>query len=85
MTDPRIAEALHDTLISPNESDSNLEAANVVDGLFFIGRALIRLAKAVEALRPEEDRKTTPAVPSAEDLEALRRAREEDDSLPGGA
>lgn len=77
MSAPQIATALYDTLISPNESDSNLEAANVVDGLFFIGRALFRLAKAVEALRPDEDRETVPAPPSAEDLEALRRAREE--------
>ncbi len=52
MTTPTTAKALYDTLISPNESDSNLEAANVVDGLFFIGRALFRLAKAVEALKP---------------------------------
>ena len=35
-----LAGALRDTLISPNESDSNLEAANVVDGLFAIARAL---------------------------------------------
>jgi hypothetical protein len=33
------AEAIRATLISPNESDRNLEAANVVDGLFAIARA----------------------------------------------
>lgn len=43
-----IAAALRDTLRSPNESDSNGEAANVVDGLFAISRALHRLAKAIE-------------------------------------
>jgi hypothetical protein len=46
-TDP-IAEALLATLISPNESDKNWEAANVVDGLFLIGRALHRIADALE-------------------------------------
>jgi hypothetical protein len=35
-------------LESANEADSNLEIANVVDGLFFIGRAIHRLAAAVE-------------------------------------
>ena len=32
-------------MISPNESDRNLEAANVVDGLFAIARGLNRLAE----------------------------------------
>jgi hypothetical protein len=43
-----VAEAIKVTLISPNESDSNLEAANVVDGLFAIARAIQRLADVVE-------------------------------------
>lgn len=43
-----VSKALYDTLISPNESDSNLEAANVVDGLFAIARAIRRLAEAAE-------------------------------------
>jgi hypothetical protein len=34
------AEALKETLVSPNEHDRNLEAANVVDGLFAIARAI---------------------------------------------
>lgn len=42
------AKALRATLISPNESDSNFEAANVVDGLFAIARALTRIAVALE-------------------------------------
>lgn len=37
--DPTAA-ALRDTFISPNEADSNLEPANVVDGLFAIARAI---------------------------------------------
>ena len=43
------AEAIRATLISPNESDRNLEAANVVDGLFAIARALERVADAIES------------------------------------
>lgn len=41
-------EALLDVFISPNESDSNGEAANVVDGLFAIARSLRKLAGAIE-------------------------------------
>lgn len=44
-----ISYAVRDSLISPNESDSNGEAANVVDGLFAIARAISKLADAVEA------------------------------------
>jgi hypothetical protein len=40
-----VAKAILDTLISPNEADQNLEAANVVDGLFAIARALSYGAK----------------------------------------
>jgi hypothetical protein len=50
-----IAKALCDTLISPNECDSNFEAANVVDGLFAIARALNRVAKAIEASKTKDD------------------------------
>jgi hypothetical protein len=42
-----VAKAIRKTLISPNESDRNFEAANVVDGLFAIARALHDLADAV--------------------------------------
>lgn len=45
-----IGKALLDTLISPNESDRNWEAANVVDGLFFIGRAILKLSDSIDAL-----------------------------------
>lgn len=45
-----VASALRDRLISPNESDRNLEPANVVDGLFAIARAIAQLAAAVERL-----------------------------------
>lgn len=43
-----VAEAIRLTLESPNESDSNFEPANVVDGLYVIARAITRLARAVE-------------------------------------
>jgi hypothetical protein len=36
--------AIRGALISPNESDPNGEAANVVDGLFAIARAIEQLA-----------------------------------------
>jgi hypothetical protein len=38
---------LGETLISVNESDRNLEPANVVDGLFAIARALQSVAEAI--------------------------------------
>lgn len=43
-----LVDALFGTLSSPNETDSNLEAANVVDGLFAIARALHHVAEAIE-------------------------------------
>lgn len=45
-----IGTALSDCLMSPNESDRNLEPANVVDGLFAIARAVDRLANAIHKL-----------------------------------
>lgn len=45
-----VAQALYNTLISPNESDSNFESANVVDGLFAIARGLHHIARSIEAL-----------------------------------
>jgi hypothetical protein len=41
-------DALLQALFSDNESDQNGEAANVVDGLFAIARALDRVARALE-------------------------------------
>jgi hypothetical protein len=49
MTDTTAA-ALRATLISPNESDQNLEPANVVDGLFAIARAMNRVAESLRKL-----------------------------------
>ena len=49
-----VAKAIHDNFTSPNECDSNLEAANVVDGLFAIARAIRRLAEAIEGTRQPE-------------------------------
>jgi hypothetical protein len=43
------AEAIENTLVSPNEHDRNLEPANVVDGLFAIARAIHRIADVLEA------------------------------------
>lgn len=48
----RIAAAIKTTLISPNEVDRNSEAANVVDGLFAIARAIQRLADAASDAYP---------------------------------
>jgi hypothetical protein len=45
-----VAEAIFGTLMSPNEADRNLEAANVVDGLYEISRALHHIARAIESL-----------------------------------
>ena len=50
--------ALRDTLISPNESDSNFEAANVVDGLFAIARSINRLSNTLEWLAFGDDVRT---------------------------
>ncbi len=55
MTDKTaIANAINYTFSTPNESDSNGECANVVDGLFRIARAIDRLAKAVEGLSVQQ-------------------------------
>jgi hypothetical protein len=43
----RIANALRETMISPNEPDTNLEPSNVVDGLFRIARAIDHLAAVI--------------------------------------
>lgn len=49
----KMAEAMRDTLISPNEADRNSEPANVVDGLFAIARAVSQLAESVDAISTE--------------------------------
>ena len=46
----KIASAILNTLVSPNECDSNFENANVVDGLFAIARALRGVAEAIQSL-----------------------------------
>ena len=43
-----IAEAIHFCLVSPNCEDSNLEPANIVDGLYMIAGAIQRLATVIE-------------------------------------
>ena len=56
MTDKQvkmIMTAFRDVFISPNEMDSNSETANVVDGLYYIGRSIHYLAGEVEKLKEE--------------------------------
>lgn len=54
----RTAAALTATLISPNEIDSNMEPANVVDGLFAIARAVHHLADAVTGESAKADKRS---------------------------
>ena len=50
-----LADAINDTLSSPSECCRNLEKANVVDGLFFVGRKIgrgaLRMTHIAEAIR----------------------------------
>jgi hypothetical protein len=46
----KVETAILECFISPNESDRNMEAANVVDGLFAIARSISRVAEAIERL-----------------------------------
>ena len=48
-----LADAMHNTLMSPNESDSNWEAANIVDAMYRVARGLHHVARAVEGLGPK--------------------------------
>jgi len=43
-----IRHALENCFVSPNETDSNLENANVVDGLFAISRSIYALTEALK-------------------------------------
>ncbi len=47
MDDKNLYEGIGKHMYSPNEADRNGEVANVVDGLFFIGRAIHELASEV--------------------------------------
>lgn len=63
-----LAHAIVRTFESPNESDSNVEAANVVDAIKHHARSTAKLATAVDALAnvlsnmPEEVRNTLTAI-----------------------
>jgi hypothetical protein len=46
----QLHDAIRDVGVSPNERDSNLEPANLVDGLFAIARAIDGLTHAVHRL-----------------------------------
>jgi hypothetical protein len=59
-----VGTALRGTLISPNESDANLEAANVAAGLFAIARAIDHLAEAVTAAAETSRRPRAPRIPA---------------------
>ena len=50
MAQDKVAEAIADAFISPNELDRNMEPANVVDGLFAIARGLNKVAIALDRL-----------------------------------
>ena len=59
----KICAVLERCLVSPNVVDSNLEPANLVDGLAQIAGAIIRLANAVESLASQQEQaKLTNAV-----------------------
>ena len=59
----RLAGAVWGTLQSPNESDSNGEPANVVDGLYAIAKAIHHLARATEGVRTSADHDAYHAAP----------------------
>ncbi len=46
---------LANSFVSPNESDSNGEIANVVDGLYVLARAIHHLAQAVEGTATDQE------------------------------
>ena len=73
MSEEAIQDALESCLISPNESNSNLEKANVVDGLFAIARAIDNVAS---ALREIDDSLTHEKIGLA--LDGLARLRTND-------
>lgn len=43
----KILNAMNQNFTSANEMDSNFEQANIVDALFFLGRALNKVADAI--------------------------------------
>lgn len=49
-----IAEAIRFTLVSPNVSDSNGEAANVVDALNEIARALFYIGRVMDEAKHDK-------------------------------
>jgi hypothetical protein len=58
-----LADTIHNVLMSPNESDSNDEPANVVDGLYAIAKAIHHLARATEGVRTMADHDAYHAAP----------------------
>ena len=73
------AKAIYNAFVSPNESDSNLEPANVVDALFFVGRAgcqisdaLNRIADAIEGSGMTDSRDTARDIAITSIADAIR-------------
>jgi hypothetical protein len=56
-----IMDGFGNTLLSPNEVDRNMAAANVVDGLFAIARVLHDVAAAIQERTTDDDKR--PAHP----------------------
>lgn len=52
---PTAAQELRQCFISPNVADSNLEAANVVDVIHEVAKALNRIAAALERQQSAEE------------------------------
>lgn len=52
-----LCEAIRNSFQSPNEMDRNGETANVVDGLFFIGRGLMEITQALERIATAMEKK----------------------------
>jgi len=59
MPRPSLADTLRRVFESPNVPDTNLEPANIVDGLAMLAQAINRLARAVQNVT--EENKTTEA------------------------
>lgn len=62
--DTQIAKAIGAAFFSPNEMDSNMESANVVDGLYALMRAMRFLAEALGTVERDEQYGTFTSVTS---------------------
>ncbi len=60
----QIAQAINYALVSPNEADSNMEPANVTDGLFALMRAVRFLGATLGTVQHDEQYGTITSVES---------------------